>query len=103
MLAEAAAAAGIADLVDDVLSVEEVGIFKPAPEVYQLATVRLGLCAREIAFVSANGWDVHGAASFGLASFWINRGRLPDDCLPGEAAHVIDDLAVLPALLGSRP
>ena len=100
MLAEGVAAAGIADLVDPVLSVDEVGMFKPAPEVYRLATSRLGLPAAAIAFVSANGWDVHGAASFGLRSVWVNRGRLADDRLPGEAIAVIDDLAALPPLLG---
>ena len=98
MLAEGVAAAGIADLVDPVLSVDEVGMFKPAPEVYRLATSRLGLPAAAIAFVSANGWDVHGAASFGLRSVWVNRGRLADDRLPGEPIEVIDDLASLPAL-----
>ena len=101
MLAEGVAAAGIADLVDPVLSVDEVGMFKPAPEVYRLATSRLGLPAAAIAFVSANGWDVHGAASFGLRSVWVNRGRLADDRLPGAAIAVIDDLAALPALLGA--
>ena len=100
MLAEGVAAAGIADLLDPILSVDEVGVFKPAPEVYRLATSRLGLPATAIAFVSANGWDVHGAASFGLRSIWVNRGRLADDRLPGEPIAVIDDLAALPALLG---
>ena len=101
MLAEGVAAAGIGELVDPVLSVDELGVFKPAPEVYRLATSRLGLPAAAIAFVSANGWDVHGAASFGLRSIWVNRGRLADDRLPGAALRVIDDLAALPALLGA--
>ena len=77
--------------------------YKPAPEVYRLATSRLGLPAAEIAFVSANGWDVHGAASFGLRSIWVNRGRSSNDRLPGSPARVIDDLACPadPALRGT--
>lgn len=103
MLAEGLAAAGIIELCGPVLSADDVGVFKPAPEVYRLATSRLGLPAAELAFISANGWDVHGAASFGLWSIWVNRGRLADERLPGEPVSVIDDLASLPALLGSAP
>jgi 2-haloacid dehalogenase len=99
LLADGLAAAGLADLVDPVLSVEEVGVFKPAPEVYRLATSRLGLAAAEIAFVSANGWDVHGAASFGLRSIWVDRGRVARERLPGSPARVIQDLTGLPAML----
>lgn len=99
MLAEAVAAAGIAGLVDPVLSVDEVGVFKPAPEVYGLATARLRLPASAIGFVSANGWDVHGAASFGLRSIWLNRGGLAAERLPGEPTAVLDSLAGLPDLI----
>jgi 2-haloacid dehalogenase len=100
MLADAVARAGIADVLDHVLSVEEVGMFKPAPEVYRLATSRLGLAAREIAFLSSNGWDVHGAASFGCRTLWVNRGGAPDERLPGAPAGVLRTLAELPILLG---
>jgi 2-haloacid dehalogenase len=100
MLADGLVAAGIADLVDPVRSVDEIGVFKPAPEVYHLATERLGLTAAEIAFVSSNGWDVHGAASFGLRSTWVNRGRLARDHLPGRPVRVIGSLAELADLLG---
>lgn len=99
MLGEAVAAAGIGGLVDPVLSVDEVGVFKPAPEVYGLATTRLGLPACAIGFVSANGWDVHGAASFGLRGIWLNRGGLAADRLPGEPAAVLDSLTGLSGLL----
>ena len=99
MLAAGVASAGIADRLDFVLSVEEVGIYKPAPEVYRLATSRLGVAASEIAFFSSNCWDVHGAASFGFRVVWVNRAGLPDDRLPGEPAAVIADLADLPGLL----
>lgn len=99
-LADGLAAAGIAGLLDHVLSVEEAGVFKPAPEVYGLATRRLGLAARETAFVSSNGWDAHGAASFGFRVVWVNRTGAPDERLPGAPIAVIPNLEPLPRLLG---
>jgi 2-haloacid dehalogenase len=100
MLEEGVAAAGIAGRLDHLLSVEEVGVFKPSPEVYHLATRRLGLAAHEIAFLSSNGWDVHGAASFGFRTLWVNRTGAPAERLPGAPVGVIPDLAELPRLLG---
>lgn len=101
MLAAAVAEAGIGDLLDAVLSVEEVGIFKPHPTVYQLAVDRLGVRADQIAFQSSNAWDVSGAASFGLRPVWINRFGMPAERLPGRPEHELRDLAGLPALLGA--
>jgi 2-haloacid dehalogenase len=100
MLAAGAASAGIAELLDAVLSVEEVGVFKPDPRVYQLAVDRLGVPPEAIAFQSSNAWDVNGAASFGLRPVWINRAKAPPERLPGRAEHELEDLAALPALLG---
>ena len=56
-----------------VLSVHELGIFKPAPQVYQLAVDRLGVPKESIGFVSSNSWDAVGAKAFGFHVFWINR------------------------------
>lgn len=100
MLAQAFAAAGIMDLLDEVISVEEVGTFKPAPEVYHHGATRLRLPATRIAFLSSNGWDVHGAATFGFRTIWVKRGTLVDERLPGSALAVIPSLAPLPELLG---
>ena len=100
MLAAGARSARIDDLLDAVLSVEEVGIFKPHPKVYQLAVDRLGVAAEGIAFQSSNAWDVHGAATFGLRTVWINRFGMPPERLPGAAEHELRDLSGLPALLG---
>jgi 2-haloacid dehalogenase len=100
MLGAAARSAGIADLLDAVLSVEEVGIFKPHPKVYQLAVDRLAVRPDQIAFQSSNAWDVSGAATFGLRAVWINRLGLPPERLPGAAEHELRDLSGLPALLG---
>jgi 2-haloacid dehalogenase len=79
MLTAAVAAAGIANLLDAVLSVDAVRAYKPRPEVYALATGSLGLKPPDIAFVSSNRWDVMGAVSFGFNAFWINRARTPDE------------------------
>jgi 2-haloacid dehalogenase len=100
MLEAATASAGIRDRLDALFSIEEVGIFKPAPEVYAVATRGLGLPARRIAFLSSNAWDAHGAAAFGFRTIWVNRGGAPRERLPGELAGEIRDLSVLPALLG---
>ena len=100
MLEAGAQSAGIDSLLDAILSVEEVGIFKPHPKVYQLAVDRLGVAADRIAFQSSNAWDVSGAGAFGLRAVWINRLGAPPERLPGAAEHQLQDLSGLPALLG---
>jgi 2-haloacid dehalogenase len=67
--------------LDAVISVDQVGVFKPAPAVYELAVRRLGIEKQRIGFVSSNGWDALGAKSFGFTVFWINRARAPVDRL----------------------
>ncbi|HEY1261576.1 MAG TPA: haloacid dehalogenase type II [Stellaceae bacterium] len=100
MLAAAVAHAGLGGLFDHVLSVEEVGVYKPHPRVYQFALDRLRLRAPEIAFVSSNGWDGWAAAAFGLRAIWCNRQGQPHERLPGAPAAEIRSLAELPPLLG---
>lgn len=77
MLEVAVKSAGIADLFDRVLSVDAVHAYKPAPAAYALGTQAFDASAREIVFVSSNGWDVAGAGWFGYATFWINRTGAP--------------------------
>lgn len=79
MLADAVAAAGLAAHLDAVISVEEAGLFKTAPETYALVEKVLGVSRLRVAFVSSNRWDVAGAAAFGFACYWINRAGLPDE------------------------
>ncbi|HSF62988.1 MAG TPA: haloacid dehalogenase type II [Paracoccaceae bacterium] len=102
MLAAAVASARLGSLFDAILSVEEVGVFKPDARVYAMVGARLGCRAEDVLFVSANGWDAAGAAGFGFATAWVNRARAPMDRLPHRPGHVIPDLAALPALL-ERP
>jgi len=99
MLAQAAANARFLDLLDLVLSIEEVGIYKPHPSVYRLATDRLGLWPAEILFVSSNGWDAFGAAAFGFQVAWCNRAGAPRERLPAAPAHELRTLEELPPLV----
>jgi 2-haloacid dehalogenase len=101
MLAEGVAAAGIADLLDDVLSVESVGAFKPDRRVYQLAVDRFAAAPARLVFVSSNAWDAFGALAFGLRVFWINRAHGPDEYGLGGRATVLADVAALPAHLAA--
>ena len=97
MLAEAVAAAGIAALLDAVLSVDAVGVYKPDPRVYRLATDRFGLPAGDMAFFSSNPWDAFGAREFGFRVFWVNRGGQPDEYGLRGSATELRDLANLPS------
>lgn len=100
MLASAAESAGLAGLLEQVLSVEDVGVYKPHPAVYRLAVDRLGVPAVEILFVSSNGWDAFGAKAFGFQVAWCNRAGQPAERLPAAPDAEIRSLAELPPLLG---
>jgi 2-haloacid dehalogenase len=100
MLQSAAQSAGIAGLLDVMISVDEVKVFKPSPRVYALASAHLGTSASSIGFVSSNSWDVSGAASAGLTTFWIQRAAAePPEELGYPASHVVHRLTDLPALV----
>ena len=80
---------------DAVLSVDELKIYKPAPQVYELAVKRLNVRKERIGFVSSNCWDALGAKSFGFTVFWINRGGAPLDRLgftPDEQIKSLDEV-----------
>lgn len=79
MLADAVQSAGIAGLLDAVLSIESVGVFKPDPRVYQLVTDRFGVAPDAVGFYSSNPWDAFGALCFGFRVFWVNRTGQPDE------------------------
>ena len=86
---------GLGKAFDAVISVDEVKIFKPSPKVYALASKKLKVKKSEIGFVSSNFWDICGAASFGLRTFWINRVGNPADelgCSPEAMLNKLTDL-----------
>ena len=103
MLDAAVQGAKLAALIDAVLSVEEVGVYKPHPKVYQVAVDHLGVPAAAIAFQSSNAWDAHAASAFGMRVVWCNRYAQRPERLPGFPDREIRTLAELPALVGAAP
>lgn len=91
MLDVAIKSAGMGGLFDHVLSVDAVRQYKTADAAYQLGPDAFGCAAREILFVSSNGWDAAGATWFGYTTFWINRAQLP-----------VEELGVTPTAVGQR-
>lgn len=100
MLAGAVGSAQVGEFLDDVLSVEDVGIFKPHASVYQLVSDRFECGPDEILFVSANGWDAACAAGYGFRCVWVNRTGEPMDRLPWTPDRVVSDLTTIPELAG---
>ena len=100
MLQSAARSAGISDLLDAIISVDEVRVFKPSPRVYELASSRLKTAKGDIGFVSSNNWDVNGAGAAGLTAFWIQRAaaEAPEE-LGYPAARVVHAITDLPSLV----
>lgn len=101
MLQAAIKHAGIEHLLDEVLSVEDVGVYKPHPKVYQLAVDRLGLAPQQIVFQSSNAWDAYAASAFGMRVVWCNRYGQRPERLPGKPDCEIRSLRELPALIGA--
>jgi 2-haloacid dehalogenase len=99
MLAPLAAATGLARHLDGILSVDEAGVYKPSPRVYQLAVDALDRQPIRIGFVSSNSWDAIGAKAFGFTVFWINRAGAPIDRLGPPPDCMISTLTELPSLL----
>jgi 2-haloacid dehalogenase len=101
MLQSAVSNARIEQLLDAVLSVEEVGVYKPHPKVYQLAVDRLGVERQAISFQSSNAWDAWSASAFGMRVVWCNRYGQRPERLPGLPDHQICSLKDLPLVIGA--
>lgn len=101
MLFAAVENAKLTDLLDAVLSVESVGVYKPHPKVYQLAADRLGVEPGAISFQSSNAWDAYAASAFGMRAVWCNRTGQRPERLPGKPDFEITSLTELPALVGT--
>lgn len=99
MLDDAVNSAGLSPVLDEVISADVLGIFKPDPQVYRLAEETLDLPRERIAFMSSNAWDGAGAAAYGLRVVWINRFGQPPENLPASPEAELKDLTELPALL----
>ena len=98
MLAAAVSAAGLAALLDAVLSVDAIRMFKPRSEVYALVTRHFSIAPAEVTFVSSNRWDAMGATAFGFRTFWVNRAKAPaeyGDFPPAATAADLTDVLSL--------
>jgi 2-haloacid dehalogenase len=93
--------AGLEPVLQAVLSVDSLRVFKPHPSVYQLAVDRLRVRREDVAFVSSNFWDASGARSFGLRTFWINRAGAQPDELGYPPHRALERLDQLPGALTS--
>ena len=100
MLDGAVQSAGIKTLLDDNLSVQSVGIFKPDSRVYDLVGQRFGCAKDEVLFISSNGWDAAGATGYGFTTAWVNRSGEPMDRMPWKPKHVLRDLTDIPKIVG---
>ncbi|MGB0694149.1 MAG: haloacid dehalogenase type II [Rhodospirillaceae bacterium] len=99
MLESAIESAGLAEYMEAVLSVAEVGVFKPETITYRMACDHLHLPISRMLFMSSNGWDIAGASSFGLTTIWVNRFNQPRERLPCGPARELKDLTTLPEIL----
>ncbi len=73
MLEAAVTSAGLGQWLDDIISVDDVSVFKPSPRVYELIGQKLDVAHHQVGFVSSNSWDIHGAGAAGLYTCWIQR------------------------------
>lgn len=98
MLEGAVDFSGIGEWLDATLSVEDVGVFKPARAVYDMVETKFGIAPEDVLFASSNGWDAAFAAAYGFTTVWVNRADEPMDRLPGKPDHVLSELSKIPDL-----
>ena len=99
MLDAAVKSSKLDELLDAVLSVAELGIFKPHASVYQLAVDRLDVEARQVSFQSSNAWDAAAATTFGFRVAWVNRFGQAEERLPDQPDVQLRTLSELPAVV----
>ena len=83
------------DIFDNIFSIEEVGVYKPDSKVYDLPIKQYQIQTNEVAFLSANTWDVSGGGNYGYNSIWVNRSKNTFDNLDYIPKHQIKDLSKL--------
>ena len=87
------------DFFDDLFSIEEVGIYKPDSNVYDLPIKKYKIEKNEVAFLSANTWDVTGGGNYGFNSIWVNRNNSIFDNLDYKPKYEIKNLSELIKLI----
>ena len=93
MLESAVANAGMSELLDHLISVDLIRLFKTSPESYGLVQKNMPFEKQEILFVSSNGWDALGATWFGFATLWVNRQGLPYETIGPKPTYMGRDLS----------
>ena len=87
------------NLFDDIFSIEEVKIYKPSSKVYDMPVKKYNIKKEEVAFLSANTWDVSGGGNYGFNSIWVNRNKNIFDNLDYKPNFKIKDLSELISLI----
>ena len=82
-------------IFDDLFSIEEVGIYKPDSKVYDMPIKRYQIKSKEVAFLSANTWDVSGGGNYGYNSIWVNRNKAVFDSLDYKPKNEVSNLTQL--------
>jgi 2-haloacid dehalogenase len=85
----------LGNIFNDIFSIEEVGVYKPDSKVYDLPIKKYQIQTNEVAFLSANTWDVSGGGNYGYNSIWVNRSKNTFDNLDYIPKHQIKDLSKL--------
>ena len=87
------------NLFDDIFSIEQVGVYKPSSRVYDMPVKKYNISKSEVAFLSANTWDVSGGGNYGYQSIWVNRNNNIFDNLDFKPKYQITDLNKLTQLV----
>ena len=87
------------NLFDDIFSIEQVGVYKPSSRVYDMPIKKYNINKSEVAFLSANTWDVSGGGNYGYQSIWVNRNNNIFDNLDFRPKYQITDLNKLIQLI----
>ena len=95
LLKELVKSNNLENLFDDIFSIEEVGVYKPNPEVYDMPIKKYKIKKNEVVFLSSNTWDVSGGGNYGYQAIWVNRNNNIFDKLDYKPNFEIKDLSGL--------
>ena len=95
LLKELVKSNNLENLFDDIFSIEEVGVYKPNSEVYDMPIKKYKIKKNEVVFLSSNTWDVSGGGNYGYQAIWVNRNNNIFDKLDYKPNFEIKDLSGL--------
>ena len=95
MLASAVKSAEMEDVLDHIISVDRIRLFKTSPESYGLVQQTISVSKEEVLFVSSNAWDALGATWYGFTTLWINRQNLPTEAIGQKPDYIGSDLTMV--------